>query len=138
MGTAVVLGVRTANLLLVRAEEWLGIAMAVAGVVLGLWFARDNWRDLQEYRAKGYDGFAELAAVMPIRSGVSKAILHALLAILPITGLTTTPPRARYVVAVVFFGALFLGQVAVITAQMLNQRDRLRLRRTLTVEEARA
>ena len=136
MGTVAVLGVRADVLVFIRAEEWLGIILATAGVVLGLWFAHDNWRDLQEYRAKGWNGFAELAAVMPIRSGVSKAILHALLAVLPIVGLSSTPPRGRYAAAVIFFSALSLGQVVVIIAQVLNQRDRLRLRRKLMVTGA--
>lgn len=123
-------------LLLIRTEEWLAICLAAVGMALGLWFARDNWYDLREYRERGWNGFAELAAVMPIRSGISKAILHALLSVLPIISLTAVPPRNRYSAALIFFAAVSMGQIVVIVAQVLNQRDRMRLRRRLAAAEA--
>lgn len=116
-------------LLLIRAEEWLALAIAISGTSLGIWFARDNRADLSAYRDEGWNGYASLAAVIGVRSGASKAILHALLAVLPIAGLSVTPPAGRFLVVVTVYAALNLSQGIVIVAQVLNQRDRLRLRR---------
>lgn len=117
--------------LLIRAEEWLALLLAFGGVLLGLHFGWDNRRDLVAYRQRGWDGFAELAAVQGIRSGYAKGGLHAMLAVLPIVSLTVTPVAARYVAAVIFYAALITGQALVVGAQALNWRDRNRLLRKL-------
>jgi PAS domain S-box-containing protein len=118
-------------LLLIRAEEWMALVIAISGTSLGIWFARDNQSDLSAYRDEGWNGYASLAAVIGVRSGASKAILHALLAVLPIAGLSMTPPVGRYIVVITVYAALNVSQGVVIGAQVLNQRDRLRQRRRL-------
>lgn len=116
-------------LVLVRVVEWASVILGLLGIALGAWFARDNWLDLRAYRARGWNGFAELAGAIGMRSGISKAVLHTLLEPLPLVGLTTTPRNVS--IAVLFFAPLALGQAVVIVAQVLNQRDRTRLRRKL-------
>lgn len=119
-------------LVVIRALEALALLQAVAGVTLGVLYARDNNIDLRRYRAQGWNGFAELAAMQGVRSGQSKAGLHAMLAVLPAISLIVAPAaRREALAAIVFWGALNLGQVAVIRAQALNWRDRIRLRRRL-------
>ena len=122
-------------LLLIRAEEWTAVALAVVGVWLGVHYALDNRRDLAFYRRRGWNGFAELAGKQGVRSGFAKAGLHAILSVLPAISLMTIPPVSRYADAIVFFLALGIAQGLVIVAQALNYRDRVRLRRKLAVEQ---
>lgn len=114
------------DMILARATEWLAIALSLSGVGFGVWFALDNRRDLRAYRAQGWNGYAGLTAKIGVRNGVSKAILHALLAVLPALSLTAPTPPNRWLAAVIFFGVLDLAQLVVIVAQVLNRRDRLR------------
>ncbi len=119
---------------LVRAEEWLALVLAVSGAVLGFYFWRDNKRDLTLYRARGWDGFAELAAFQGIRSGRAKVALHLMLSVLPAISLATSSLQIP-VDKSIFFGAVVVGQSWVIEAQALNWRDRRRLLRKLEQED---
>lgn len=122
-------------LVAIRALEGLALLQAIGGIVLGVLYARDNLGDLKRYRAAGWNGFAELSGIQGVRSGWSKAGLHAMLAVLPGISLAfAAMPRREAVAAIVFWGALNLGQAAVIRAQALNWRDRVRLRRRLARE----
>ena len=118
-------------LLLLRAEQWLALVFAAAGIYLGMWFAQDNRRDLLAYRARGWDSFAELSGIQGVRSGRAKAGLHLMLAVVPLAGLMVVPPPSRYLAGVLVYAALDVGQALVIWAQAANWRDRGRLLRRL-------
>ena len=125
-------------LLLIRGEEILALLLAALGGGLGIYFARDNWRDAEVYQAEGWNGFAALTATIGMRSGLAKAWLHFILAFLPVLSLVSTPSSQRYAAALIFYLLLCMAQSGPITMQVLNERDRRRLRRSLSRTETAA
>jgi hypothetical protein len=118
-------------LVLIRIFDGLSVLLAVAGIGISLYTARDNRLDLAAYRRKGLNGYAELTAQMGVRGSHSAGVLHGVLGLLAAVGFGGTPSPDRYLAGLAFYAGFLFAQGWAVRGQLLNQIDRRRIRRKL-------